>query len=93
MRYWILVLENAGCVYADRQMRKEYLENHELIRVATKYPNIAKDYFYNTRASDGRDYQVERFDRACTDRWPFRGDRGYRGNRIHPEGERTGSSR
>ena len=30
-------------------MRKKYLENHELIRVATKYPNIAKDYFYNTR--------------------------------------------
>ena len=49
MRYWILVLVNAGCAYADRQMRKKYLENHELIRVATKYPNIAKDYFYNTR--------------------------------------------
>ena len=28
---------------------KKYLENHELIRVATKYPNIAKDYFYNTK--------------------------------------------
>lgn len=26
-----------------------YLKNHELIRVATKYPNIAKDYFYNTK--------------------------------------------
>ena len=25
------------------------LEHHELIRVATKYPNIAKDYFYNTK--------------------------------------------
>lgn len=25
------------------------LENHELIRVATKYPNIAKDYFYNKK--------------------------------------------
>lgn len=25
------------------------LDNHELIRVATKYPAIAKDYFYNTR--------------------------------------------
>ena len=25
------------------------LKHHELIRVATKYPNIAKDYFYNTR--------------------------------------------
>ena len=25
------------------------LEHHELIRVATKYPNITKDYFYNTK--------------------------------------------
>ena len=25
------------------------LSHHELIRVATKYPNIAKDYFYNTK--------------------------------------------
>ena len=25
------------------------LQNHELIRVATKYPNIAKDYFYNKK--------------------------------------------
>lgn len=28
---------------------KEYLEHHEMIRVATKYPNIAKDYFYNKK--------------------------------------------
>lgn len=28
---------------------KKYLENHELIRVATKYPAIAKDYFYNKK--------------------------------------------
>lgn len=26
-----------------------YLKHHELIRVATKYPNIAKDYFYNVK--------------------------------------------
>ena len=26
---------------------KELLEHREVIRVATKYPNIAKDYFYN----------------------------------------------
>ena len=25
------------------------LENRQLIRVATKYPNIAKDYFFNSR--------------------------------------------
>ena len=28
---------------------KELLKHHELIRVATKYPNIAKDYFYNKK--------------------------------------------
>lgn len=28
---------------------KGLLKNHELIRVATKYPHIAKDYFYNVK--------------------------------------------
>lgn len=28
---------------------KDLLNHHELIRVATKYPNIAKDYFYNRK--------------------------------------------
>lgn len=28
---------------------KELLLHHEMIRVATKYPNIAKDYFYNKK--------------------------------------------
>jgi ATP phosphoribosyltransferase len=28
---------------------KELLEHHELIRVATKYPNIAKNHFYNRK--------------------------------------------
>ena len=27
----------------------ELLQHHELIRVATKYPHIAKDYFYNKK--------------------------------------------
>ena len=34
------------CGYEDAA---ELLKHHELIRVATKYPNIAKDYFYNKR--------------------------------------------
>ena len=34
------------CGYKDAA---PLLQNHELIRVATKYPNIAKDYFYNTK--------------------------------------------
>ncbi len=27
----------------------ELLQHHEMIRVASKYPNIAKDYFYNRK--------------------------------------------
>lgn len=34
------------CGYKDAA---PLLQHHELIRVATKYPNIAKYYFYNTR--------------------------------------------
>ena len=34
------------CGYKDAA---PLLPHHELIRVATKYPNIAKDYFYNTK--------------------------------------------
>lgn len=32
-----------------KESAKELLKHHELIRVATKYPNIAKDYFYNKK--------------------------------------------
>ena len=28
---------------------KDLLQHHEMIRVASKYPNIAKDYFYNRK--------------------------------------------
>ena len=36
------------CVCGPESAR-ERLEHNELIRVATKYPNIAKDYFYNQK--------------------------------------------
>ena len=36
------------CVCGPESAR-EVLENNQLIRVATKYPNIAKDYFYNKK--------------------------------------------
>ena len=36
------------CVCGPESAR-ERLEHHELIRVATKYPNIAKDYIYNQK--------------------------------------------
>ena len=44
-----------GTLFPDKekQLKKirkaEKLQHHELIRVATKYPNIAKDYFYNKK--------------------------------------------
>ena len=34
------------CGYKDAA---PLLQHHELVRVATKYPNIAKDYFYNKK--------------------------------------------
>ncbi|MBT9775789.1 ATP phosphoribosyltransferase [Clostridium sp. MCC353] len=36
------------CVCGPRPA-EELLKHHEMIRVATKYPNIAKDYFYNKK--------------------------------------------
>ncbi len=36
------------CVAGPESARK-VLQNHELIRVATKYPVIARDYFYNVK--------------------------------------------
>lgn len=36
------------CV-AGPQSANELLKHHDMIRVATKYPNIAKDYFYNKK--------------------------------------------
>jgi ATP phosphoribosyltransferase len=36
------------CVAGPKEAKK-YLHTGELIRVATKYPNIAKDYFYNKK--------------------------------------------
>lgn len=36
------------CVCGPESAR-ELLQHHELIRVGTKYPNIAKDYFYNKK--------------------------------------------
>lgn len=36
------------CV-AGPEQAADYLKHNQLIRVASKYPNIAKNYFYNTR--------------------------------------------
>ena len=36
------------CVCGPKES-EELLKHHEMIRVATKYPRIAKDYFYNKK--------------------------------------------
>ena len=44
MRFLTSGSENAGCVCADRSRRASTSGT-----IATKYPNIAKDYFYNRK--------------------------------------------
>ncbi len=49
--YEVLDLKTGNCrmCVCGPQSAMELLMHHELIRVATKYPNIAKDYFYNKK--------------------------------------------
>ena len=49
--YEVLDLGFGACrmCVAGPESARELLKHHELIRVATKYPNIAKDYFYNRK--------------------------------------------
>lgn len=49
--YEVLDLKMGRCrmCVCGPQEAGERLKHHELIRVATKYPHIAKDYFYNKK--------------------------------------------
>lgn len=49
--YEVLDLKKGKCrmCVCGPESAQKYLKHHELIRVATKYPNIAKDYFYNKK--------------------------------------------
>ena len=49
--YEVLDLDIGKCrmCVAGPESARELLQHGELIRVATKYPNIAKDYFYNKK--------------------------------------------
>ena len=49
--YEVLDLGFGACrmCVAGPESARELLKHHELIRVATKYPNIAKDYIYNRK--------------------------------------------
>ena len=50
-RYEVLDLKMGQCrmCVCGPESARAYLNNHEQIRVATKYPAIAKDYFYNKK--------------------------------------------
>ncbi|MCI6675618.1 MAG: ATP phosphoribosyltransferase [Clostridiales bacterium] len=49
--YEVLDLNMGKCrmCVAGPESAKELLQHHEMIRVASKYPHIAKDYFYNKK--------------------------------------------
>ena len=49
--YEVYDLKTANCkmCVCGPASTKDRLKHHELIRVASKYPNIAKDYFYNKK--------------------------------------------
>lgn len=49
--YEVLDLNMGKCrmCVAGPASAKELLQHHEMIRVASKYPHIAKDYFYNKK--------------------------------------------
>ena len=49
--YEVLDLSFGKCrmCVCGRASARELLQHHEMIRVATKYPKIAKDYFYNQK--------------------------------------------
>ncbi len=49
--YEVLDLDFGKCrmCVCGPESAKELLKHHEMIRVASKYPNIAKDYFYNKK--------------------------------------------
>ena len=44
----IIMEENRMCVCGPQEAR-ELLLHHEMIRVTSKYPNIAREYFYNRK--------------------------------------------
>mgnify|MGYP003208587688 CR=1 FL=1 len=49
MKYMTLKSGNCKMCVCGPASAREKLQHHELIRVASKYPNIAKDYFYNKK--------------------------------------------
>ena len=71
------------CVCGPKEA-EELLKHREQIRVATKYPKIAKDYFYNKKHQT-----VEIINRVSSDRRTFRSDRRHCRDRFYFKGKRT----
>lgn len=59
------------CVCGPESAR-EKLQHGELIRVASKYPSIAKDYFYNKKFQTVEIIKLKRFGRVSSDCRAFR---------------------
>ncbi len=78
------------CVCGPREAG-ELLQHHERIRVASKYPNIAREYFYN-KTSDCGYHQAEWFRGAGTSGGVVGCDCGHRGDRRDTPGKRPGSA-
>ncbi len=49
MKCWILIRKMQNVHLCEPESAAELLQHHERIRVASKYPIIAKDYFYNKK--------------------------------------------
>ncbi len=65
------------CVCGPKEAKK-YLNSNEIIRVASKYPHIAKEYFNNQKLQTVEIVKLNGSVRTCADRWIIRGDRRYR---------------
>ena len=86
--YEVLDLQFGNCrmCVCGPSRAKELLNHHELIRVATKYPNIAKDYFYNKKHQTVEIIKLN----GCRIVGSYR---RYCGDRIYTSGKWFGSVR
>ena len=73
------------CVCGPKE-NEELLKHQEFIRVATKYPNIARDFFYNKKHQTVEIIKLNGSIELAP-RGAHRGHRGHRGDRFHLTGE------
>ena len=83
--YEVLDLDIGKCrmCVAGPESARELLESGQMIRVATKYPKIAKDYFFNKKHQTVEIIKLN----GSIELAPIvglSGYRGYRGNRCNP---------